>query len=169
MLLFIKADSKAIIKQMVKKERNELSQIEENILSEKNLQCLPGVLVTKDNACPVNEVCTQKDESIQVYECICPKQEKMRRIDGVCREYLPNQAGCTMYLNECDNEDNEECVAFHSNRAKHGTCQCQIGFRRDFKTFRCMPTNDNDSSEENDKNVGCLLVEIIILISKSQL
>ena len=87
----------------------------------------------------------------------------MRRIEGVCREYLPNTDNCMLNLNECDAEENEECVPSPiapANRVKHGTCQCQLGFKRDLDSFKCIDitesSSDNNDKSSKDKKVSIL-------------
>lgn len=157
-------ESKKIIKSLVNKERSELLKVDNKIVAaalatEKNQECIPTVFVTNNSPCPVNEECVKRPgDDAHGYECMCPHEENMRRIDGVCREYLPNTESCMMYLNECDKEANEECVVLHTSpassiRSRHGTCQCRVGFTRDSDSSKCKLTND----EQEDKNVPILL------------
>lgn len=39
-------------------------------------------------------------------------------------------------MSECRKNFNEECVSLNEY-AKHGTCQCKVGFRRNLDTFIC--------------------------------
>ena len=39
-------------------------------------------------------------------------------------------------MSECRKDLNEECVSLNEY-AKHGTCQCKAGFKRNFDTFMC--------------------------------
>lgn len=149
----------------MEKERNELAKIETSLQAvgvsvEKNPECIPTVMLSNNRPCPNNEVCMKRGgEGSDSHECVCPAEMGMHRVDGVCREYLPNMAGCTMYLNECggaDEETNEECVVLHAvpnqPRGKHGTCQCRVGFRRDLASQKCLPdTNEDESSSEQKK------------------
>ena len=95
--------------------------------------CLLDKISSPENKCPTNQVCLIKNKQPV---CVCPEELNLRLIDGVCREIYDSMVGCTMYLNECTTELNEECVSLNSY-SKHGTCQCKLGFRRNPTTFSC--------------------------------
>lgn len=137
------AQSNQIIEELVSKERSELTKLEYDIFNnlEKTIECTPE---TSEKDCSPNEICTLKGDQSPGYECVCPKQNYYHRIDGVCREYLPKMEGCMLYLRECNKQLNEECVSLNE-KSKHGTCQCQLGYRRNPQTFRCELVQDNNS------------------------
>jgi hypothetical protein len=87
-------------------------------------------------SCPINELCLLVDDMSQLYECVCLEQKKFFKIDNVCREFLQPSQSCDLYMSECRKDLNEECVSLNEY-AKHGTCQCKVGFKRNFDTFMC--------------------------------
>ncbi|CAF1062140.1 unnamed protein product [Adineta ricciae] len=105
--------------------------------------------------CKINEQCEQISVSAQIQRniCSCDHKSGYRRINGVCRQYLPNTKPCAIYEKDFqetdDNEDldqtvnrgrckkNEECLP-PNDRAKHGYCQCKLGFLRTSGNGKCL-------------------------------
>ena len=80
---------------------------------------------------------------------------------GVCRQYLPRTQPCALYEKDDDNRDdetdennggkcrkNEECLP-PNDRAKHGYCQCKLGFVRRNDKSRCVIDKDAITSTES--------------------
>ncbi len=84
---------------------------------------------SSDTGCLLNEICLMG-------KCKCPEEFSYYRIDGQCREYLKKGLGCSMFMDECNHDLNEECVT-HNSIARHGTCQCKLGFKRNSHTKMC--------------------------------
>lgn len=94
--------------------------LEENLKAECNLKC------------PINELCMWVDNQPL---CHCPQSISFFRINNQCREMYANSLRCDEH-HPCDSRFNEECVktgAFDTE----GTCQCLMGYRRDFATYQC--------------------------------
>jgi hypothetical protein len=88
----------------------------------------------QQQSCPPNEACLF-DQLHQAYVCVCPREKEFMRVEGVCREYVPNGLSCLLDMgDECS--ENEECLTLHTNR-KHGTCQCKLGYVRNRVNFKC--------------------------------
>ena len=97
--------------------------------------------------CPLNEVCAS-----DVDECVCASERGLYRIGNVCREYLAYAASCALstQASKCSPSANEECLALHPY-ATMGTCQCQLGYRRNAKTLYCEPTAALAPNNNNNK------------------
>ena len=122
--------------------RSQLSfyYLDDSLLPKPNSQLIVGSCDPhNEQSCSLNEKCAFS-ELIQAYECKC-KSHKYKRINNVCREYvLQHSRTCQLFLtDECDNSSNEECVSLY-DYAKHGTCQCKLGFERDVANGQCLPT-----------------------------
>ncbi|UJR37839.1 hypothetical protein I4U23_030529 [Adineta vaga] len=110
--------------------------------------------------CGANEQCEQVSINAQIKRniCSCDRKNGFRRINGVCRQYLPRSRPCAIYEkdyqetdNDGDDDDNEhdqntirgrckkneECLP-PSDRAKHGYCQCKSGFIRKTDNGKCL-------------------------------
>ncbi|CAF3864394.1 unnamed protein product, partial [Rotaria sp. Silwood2] len=101
--------------------------------------------------CPTNEQCEQVSINAQLKRniCLCDGNNDYRRIKGVCRQYLPHTKPCAIYETDYENNDddddddrgkckrNEECLP-PSDRAKHGYCQCKLGFIRKDANRKCV-------------------------------
>jgi hypothetical protein len=83
-------------------------------------------------SCPPNEACLF-DELHQTHVCTCQREKDFVRLQGVCREYIPNGLGCLLG-DDCG--DNEECLTLYTSK-KHGTCQCKLGYKRNRVNFKC--------------------------------
>ena len=124
---------------------NDLSSSE----NESPVKANQGISCSKNDSvsqCPANELCRIKSDKSQQGECYCPMELGFYKIQGECREYLQISIDCSMYLNDCKKELREECVP-KNRHSKHGTCQCQVGFRRNLNTFRCDPISANELIE----------------------
>jgi len=78
---------------------------------------------------------------------------------GACRQYLPHAKPCAVYEtdyegNNDDDDDNinrgkckknEECLP-PNDRAKHGYCQCKLGFIRKNDNGKCVVDNEKTLS-----------------------
>ncbi|CAF4358617.1 unnamed protein product [Rotaria socialis] len=114
--------------------------------------------------CPINEKCEQVsiNAELQRNVCLCDGDSELRRIKGVCRQYLPRTKPCAVYEadsetnqydDDSDNDNrgkcrkNEECLP-PSDRAKHGYCQCKLGFTRLDSSRKCVIDNKEEQSTE---------------------
>ncbi|CAM2721049.1 unnamed protein product [Rotaria socialis] len=114
--------------------------------------------------CPINEKCEQVsiNAELQRNVCLCDGDSELRRIKGVCRQYLPRTKPCAVYEadsetnqydDDSDNDNrgkcrkNEECLP-PSDRAKHGYCQCKLGFTRLDSGRKCVIDNKEEQSTE---------------------
>ncbi len=109
---------------------------------EKPIECDEKIL----GSCQANEKCLLNEKTDR-FECEC--EHDMRRISGVCRDYSKHSQSCEVFLNECG--VNEECLPLNQ-RAKHGTCQCNIGYIRN-QIGACLPVErfaiiENEPSKE---------------------
>jgi hypothetical protein len=90
----------------------------------------------------------------------------------VCRQYSTRAKPCALYEKESDyNEDrrdddnrgmcrpNEECLP-PNDRAKHGYCQCKLGFVRLLDTGKCVADGQNPSSTEGNTTSSDLEFEL---------
>lgn len=84
-------------------------------------------------------------------QCVCPKEFSFIRVDNICREYLKKSPGCSMFMNECNPGLNEECVAIN-NYARHGSCQCKLGLKRNLQTSMCEEFIIRETSDETKHN-----------------
>ncbi|CAF0943448.1 unnamed protein product [Rotaria sordida] len=114
-------------------------------------------------SCPTNEKCEQVSVNAQLTRniCSCDRNNYFRRINGVCRQYLPRTKPCVLYETDYDNNNNndnddddydrgrckknEECLP-PNDRAKHGYCQCKLGFIRKDINEKCVIENQEYSS-----------------------
>lgn len=94
---------------------------------EETTLALETILEDKSNKCSTkcehDEKCLFRDQT-QTFEC---------------RQFLEASQNCEMYLGEECNL-NQECVTLNEY-AKHGTCQCKIGFARNANTMKCQELN----------------------------
>ncbi|CAF1112750.1 unnamed protein product [Brachionus calyciflorus] len=150
-LVLIKPIQKSNIESLIRKEKEDLnaffaSQSFEN-------QCSPN-----ENTCEENEKCLFNKLN-NVYECVCPREFGFYKIDGVCREYLPDTNGCELYIDKCPKD--EECLA-KNEVSKHGTCQCKINYRRNLDTFICEPVDNRQTkSPKNNRKRPIVTQEMI--------
>ncbi|CAF0871946.1 unnamed protein product [Adineta steineri] len=108
--------------------------------------------------CAINEQCEQIAINAQLKRnvCLCDRKNGYRRINGVCRQYLLHAKPCAIYENNDDEEDNldsntnhgkcnknEECLP-PNDRAKHGYCQCKLGFLRTTDTGKCVMDDNQE-------------------------
>ncbi len=117
---------------MIQKEKLELAKLNLDMIEK---PCMPAL---KDS-CPPNESCMFNMHT-KSFQCSCPASLNYHRIEGECREYLPNMSGCELNLNECVTSLNEECLSLIPT-AKHGTCQCMRGYKRNQVTLQCESLN----------------------------
>ncbi|CAF5179850.1 unnamed protein product, partial [Rotaria magnacalcarata] len=114
--------------------------------------------------CPMNEKCEQVSINAELKRnvCLCDGDGEFRRIKGVCRQYLPRTKPCAVYEADSENNHNdddldtgnrgqcrknEECLP-PSDRAKHGYCQCKLGFTRLDSSRKCVVDNKEEQSTE---------------------
>lgn len=121
-----------LIESLINKEKGDLESFLAN--SQNRDECSP-----EESSCQLYEIC--RLGNLNVYQCVCPNEFGFHRIDGRCREYLPNTKDCEMYIDRCP--ENEECLIRNGYR-KQGTCQCMMGFRRNLQTFKCEPELENE-------------------------
>lgn len=81
---------------------------------------------------------------------------------GICRQYLSRSQPCALYEKDDDNNEdddteeisrgkcrkNEECLP-PNDRAKHGYCQCKLGFIRKNEKGRCVIEKETTVSTES--------------------
>lgn len=107
-------------------------------------------------SCAINERCERVsiNAQLQRHVCLCDRNSGFRRINGVCREYSSHSQPCALYENDNGDFDellegfnvgrcrkNEECLP-PSDRAKHGYCQCKVGYKRSSETNKCEEEYD---------------------------
>jgi hypothetical protein len=88
---------------------------------------------------------------------------------GACRQYLPRAKPCAVYEtdyvgNDDDDDDNinrgkckknEECLP-PNDRAKHGYCQCKLGFIRKSDNGKCVVNNEKTFSTTSSTPISSL-------------
>jgi len=85
---------------------------------------------------------------------------------GVCRQYLPHTKPCALYEKNYETDDdyleddsqgrckkNEECLP-PNDRAKHGYCQCKLGFIRKTTDGQCVVDKQPDLSTPSTKSTS---------------